>query len=136
MAHAPRTPTGRALAALGLAAVSAWAAFVVIEILTVPEPGASSVDALATRTASALDQRDADALQALLVGDAPGDYAEQLLAGFPSTRSGPEGVVSDSARGEVIVVRAPAGSGTCLAWQVVHEDGRHLLGIVPPLDGC
>jgi hypothetical protein len=136
MARAPRTPTGRALAALGSAAFAAWVVFVVIELLTVPEPGAPSVDTLARSVTSSLDHRDADALQALLVDDAPGDYAEQLLAGLPSARNGPEGAVRDSVRGEVIVVRDPAGSGTCLAWQVVREDERHLLGIIPPVDGC
>lgn len=136
MAHVPRTPTGRVLAALAVVAVCAWVAFVAIEILTVPTPGAPSLDALATRTASALDQRDADALQALLVDDAPADYAERLLAGLPSAGDGPEVAVRGSERGDVIVVRAPAGRGTCLAWQVVHDDDRHLLGVVPPVDGC
>ncbi|MCZ2812288.1 hypothetical protein O2W15_12675 [Modestobacter sp. VKM Ac-2979] len=136
MARAPRTPTGGALAALGLVALSAWVVFIVIELATVPEPGAPTVDALATQTASSLTQGNAEALQALLVDDAPADYAEQLLAGVPATEGDLEAVVRDSGRGDVIVVRAPAGGDSCLAWQVVPEDDRYLLGVVPPVNGC
>ncbi|MCZ2848460.1 hypothetical protein [Modestobacter sp. VKM Ac-2978] len=136
MARAPRTPTGGALAALGLVALSAWVVFIVIELATVPEPGAPTVDALATQTASSLTQGNAEALQALLVDDAPADYAEQLLAGLPATEGDLEAVVRDSGRGDVIVVRAPAGGDSCLAWQVVPEDDRYLLGVVPPVNGC
>ena len=136
MAHAPRTPTSRALAGFGLVALSAWVVFIVIEIATVPEPGARTVEALATQAASSLAERDAEALQALLVDDAPADYADQLLAGLPATDGGLEAVVRDSGRDEVIVVRAPAGGDSCLAWQVVPEDGRYLLGVIPPVNGC
>ncbi|MGY1842600.1 hypothetical protein [Modestobacter sp. SYSU DS0875] len=136
MARAPRSPTGRGLAALGIVVFVAWVAFVAIEIATLPVPGTASVDALATRVASAVEQRDVDALQALMVDDAPADYADQLLADLPSPDDGLEGVVRSSGRGDVLVVDDPAGRGTCLAWQVVHQDERYLLGVVPPLDGC
>ncbi|MCZ2822376.1 hypothetical protein O2V63_18710 [Modestobacter sp. VKM Ac-2977] len=136
MARAPRTPTGRALATLCLVALSAWVVFIAIEIATVPERGAPTVDALASQTASSLTQRDAEALQALLVDDAPADYAEQLLAGLPATEGDLDAVVRDSGRGDVIVVREPAGGDSCLAWQVVPEDDRYLLGVIPPVDGC
>lgn len=136
MARGPRTPTGRALATLGLVALSAWVVFIVIEIGTVPEPGAPTVDALATRTASSLTQRDPEALQALLVDDTPADYAEQLLAGLPATEGDLQAAVRDSDRGDIVVVRGPAGGDSCLAWQVVPEDDRYLLDVVPPVDGC
>ncbi|MGY1837983.1 MULTISPECIES: hypothetical protein [unclassified Modestobacter] len=136
MVRAPRSPTGRALATVGVLAFCSWVTFVAIEIATVPEPGAASVDALATQVASSLAQRDADTFQALVVDDAPADYAEQLFASLPSAGSGLEAVVESSGRADVIVVADPAGRGTCLAWQVVPDDERYLLGVVPPLTGC
>ena len=61
---------------------------------------------------------------------------EQLAAKVRPLGGDLEAVVRDSGRGDVIVVRAPAGGDSCLAWQVVPEDDRYLLGVVPPVDGC
>ncbi|WP_299952326.1 hypothetical protein [uncultured Modestobacter sp.] len=136
MARRPRSPTGRGLAAVGVLVLVAWIAFITIEIATEPEAGAASVDALTARAASALGQRDADALQELMVDDAPADYADQLLDGFPATDGALDGEVERSDRGDAIMIADPAGQGTCLTWQVVPEDGRYLLDVVPPLTGC
>ncbi|MYV45213.1 hypothetical protein [Streptomyces sp. SID2888] len=128
----PRRFKKKLLPTLAGALLVAWIAAIVVGIAREPDPhsGAPSKENLAASLQSAVKERDPKKIEQYF-SDAAGDgYAESLLSQLED-RSAP---VSVALHGDQL--RISADTAGCMAFGILHQDGRWLVDPVPALSGC